>query len=43
LGDIFGWENNIKMDLEEIGFKWLRTGSSGGWSFVDTMMKFQVP
>jgi hypothetical protein len=24
------WVNNIKMDLREIGFIWLRTGTTGG-------------
>jgi hypothetical protein len=42
------WEDNIKMDLREIGFNgrtgfgWLRIGSSG-LAFVNTVMNVRVP
>jgi len=43
------WEVNIKMDLQEVGWRgawtgliWLRIGT-GGWKFVNAVMNLRVP
>jgi hypothetical protein len=42
------WENNIKLDLKEIGIEganwiWLAQDKVQCWAFLNTLMNFQVP
>jgi hypothetical protein len=43
-----GWEDNIKIDLREIGIdgsKWIRLVQNRvqWWAFVNTVMNFRIP
>jgi hypothetical protein len=43
------WEDNIKMDLQEVGYEvwtglsWLRIGAGGGQLIVNAVMNLRVP
>ena len=40
------WEDNIKMDLQEVGWTglmWLRTGIGGAGAVVNAVMNLRVP
>jgi hypothetical protein len=40
------WEDNIKMDLQEVGWccgDWMELVQDRWWALVNTVMKFRVP